>query len=148
MRDYLKKIWMHLWLFLLVEIVFVVIIFREFPPFNLLTLAGILHTSYWIVVLIAWLIRNSIQELWKKIVITYFPIVFHVVIHIYMWIISIEDMHEHGIRHENELLRIVIGSLVAWFIIWFWEYLLHQKEKLEDHHRLYHADEDCDTIDL
>lgn len=53
MKQSLQNFLIHVGLFLLVEIIFVVIIFREFPPFNLLTLTGILHASYRMVVVVA-----------------------------------------------------------------------------------------------
>lgn len=143
MKQSLQNFLIHVGLFLLVEIIFVVIIFREFPPFNLLTLTGILHASYRMVVVVAWLIRPRVEQLWSKFVVTYVPIVYHVVIHVYMGVVSIEDMHNKGIHHQDELLWIIVGTLVAGLIIGFWEYILHRKEHLEEHHRLHHGDEEC-----
>jgi hypothetical protein len=49
----LKSFLLHLGLFALIEIIFVLIVFREFPQTNLLTLIGVLHTSYRGVILLA-----------------------------------------------------------------------------------------------
>jgi hypothetical protein len=126
----------HLWLFLLVEVVFVFIIFREFPPFSLLTLTGILHTSYWLIVIVAGIIREHYaHSVWQKFFCTYIPIVYHVAVHLYVGMEIFHEMEEKGQAHdEHSIVWLIIGTLAAGILIALGEYWLHRTTHCETHH--------------
>lgn len=139
----------HLGLFLLVEIVFVFIIFREFPPFSLLTLTGILHTSYWFIVIIAGLVRERYaHRVWQKFLCTYLPIVYHVIIHLYVGMQTLHHMEENGRAHdEHSMVWLIVGTLAAGVLIALGEYWLHRTTHCVTHHGKTHAhchDEACE----
>ena len=141
----------HLGLFLLVEIVFVLIIFREFPETSLLTLIGVLHTSYWIVILLAWFVREKYAyRVRQKFLCTYVPVVYHVVIHIVAGAMAVEEMagHAHEQHHdEHSVLRLRVGTICAWVLIALGEYWLHRTRHCETHHVKAHVhchDEECE----
>ena len=53
MKKAFSRFGLHLLVFILIEVIFVLILFRELPETNLITLIGILHTSYWMILLFA-----------------------------------------------------------------------------------------------
>lgn len=118
-HESMKNFLQHLFFFLIVEIIFVLIIFREFPPVSLLTLTGILHTSYWIVVILAGIIRERyVDRVWKKFLCTYIPLLYHVVIHLYIGLEIFHEMEEHGHAHdEHSMVWLVVGTFAAGVLI-------------------------------
>lgn len=139
----------HLGIFLVVEIVFVFIIFREFPSVSLLTMTGILHTSYWIVVILAWLIREKYaHRVWQKFLCTYLPIVYHVLIHLYIGMEVLHEAEEHGHAHDEHGIWLIVVTLAAGVLIALGEYWLHRTTHCVTHHHKAHAtchDETCET---
>jgi len=92
----MKQFLLHLGLFAVIEIIFVLIIFREFPQTNLLTLIGVLHTSYrGVVVLAGWLREKYAHFVRQKFLCTYLPVLYHVIIHVYVGIETVHEMTEH-----------------------------------------------------
>ena len=128
----------HLALFLFVEIIFIFIIFRELPETNLLTLIGILHTSYWFVLVVAGLLRENYAHLiWQKFLCTYIPVVYHVFTHILVGLITIEEMTQHN-SAEHSMTWLIIGTICAWVLIALGEYRLHRTAHCETHHQEAH----------
>ena len=146
----IKNFVYHLGLFALIEIIFVLIIFREFPETNLLTLIGILHTSYWGVILLAWWLREKYaHHVWQKFFCTYVPVVYHVFIHIYAGIETVHQMTEHVGEHHDEhsMTWLIVGTVSAWVLIALGEYWLHRTTHCETHHISAHKhchDGDCE----
>lgn len=139
----------HLLLFLIVEIIFVLVIFRELPETNLLTLMGVLHTSYRCVLVLAWWLRiHYAYRVWQKFLCTYIPVVYHVVTHVAASLIILEEMSDHGEHHSNpDILRLWIGTFSAWMLIALGEYWLHRTTHCDTHHAIAHKhchDEDCE----
>jgi lysylphosphatidylglycerol synthetase-like protein (DUF2156 family) len=134
MNLFSKNFLLHLLLFLVIEVIFVFLIFREFLETDLLTAIGILHTSYWWVLLFAAWIREKCQRVWQKFLATYLPIVYHVGIHLIAGRMSVEE-HMHEEHHdEHSLMRIIIASIAAGVLIFIGEYLLHRTTHCETHH--------------
>jgi hypothetical protein len=128
-----------------IEVIFVFLIFREFLETDLLTAIGILHTSYWWVLLFAAWIREKCTKVWQRFLATYVPIVYHVIIHLIAWWISVEDMWQH--HDEHSLLWIIIASISAGVLILVGEHLLHRTTHCETHHAAAHIhchDEECE----
>lgn len=142
-----KSFLKHLALFLVVEIIFVFILFREFPPFSLLTLTGILHTSYWFIVLLAgWIRERYADRVWKRFLSTYLPLVYHVIIHFYIGIESIYELSWDHTHEQESLLLITIATLAAWVLIALGEYWLYRTNHCVTHHHKTHVhchDEKC-----
>ena len=99
----------HLVVFLLIEIVFVLILFREFPETNLISLIGILHLSYWIVILAAGWLRERCTRIWQKFLCTYVPVLYHLAIHLYAGRVAIE-MHEEAHHDEHSIVWMIVGA--------------------------------------
>ena len=123
--------------------------FREFPPVSLLTLTGILHTSYWIIVIVAGLVRERYaHRVWQKFLCTFFPLVYHVTIHLYIGLETLHEMEEHGHAHdEHSMVWLIIGTLAAGVLIAFGEYWLHRTTHCVTHHHKAHTschDETCE----
>lgn len=132
-----KSFFLHLLLFLVIELIFVFLIFREFPETHLLSLVGILHTSYWAVLIFAGWIREKCSQVWQKFLASYLPIVYHVAIHFIAGRVSIETMGEH--HDEHSLPWIIIASISAGILILIGEYLLHRNLHCATHHASAHA---------
>ena len=141
MMNSYKNFFQHLWLFLVIEVVFVFIIFREFPSVSLLTLTGILHLSYWVIVIIAGTIRERYaHRVWQKFLCTYLPIVYHVIIHLYVGMETLHHMEEHGHAHdEHSMIWLIVGTLAAGVLIGLGEYWLHRTTHCVTHHHKAHA---------
>ena len=90
----------HLWLFVVIELLFVLIIFHEVPSFTVFSIIWIVHIAYFIIVIVAWIVRENIQSLIGKFFCTYWPIIFHIVGHIYVWYITIEEELKHIHKHH------------------------------------------------
>lgn len=149
MKKALSRFGMHLIAFIIIEIIFVLILFREFPETNLITLIGIFHTSYRLILLFAWRLRERMSAVWQKALCTYLPILYHVFIHLYAGWAAIEMHHEESwhIHDEHELGWMIAWALLLWVLIFIWEYLLHRKLHCDSHHEKAHAhchDGDCE----
>ncbi len=129
----------HLLLFIVVEVLFVVILFREIPETHLLTMIGIGHVTYRWVVVLAGAIRERLRHVWQRFLATYLPIVYHVVVHLR---VGVETIHSGEARHPWEDLWIIVWAIVAWGIILWGEILLHRRSHCETHH--VHAHKHCE----
>lgn len=99
---------LHLGLFVLVELVFTVLIFRELPALSLLTSIGIVHCTYLVLVLIAGWLREETHPVWAKFLCTYVPIVIHVIGHVWVAELMVEEVIEHTHAHEeHSIVRII-----------------------------------------
>jgi hypothetical protein len=67
-----------------VEILFVFIVLHEFPKVSLLEKVGVVHITYWILVIGAGLWREHLHTYWKRFLATYIPVVYHIIGHIYV----------------------------------------------------------------
>lgn len=141
-----KSLLAHIGLFLLVEIIFVLIVFREFPAVNLYTKIWIAHLIYRGVVVLCWLRRRKAQKVMTKFIALRAPMVLHLLIHVRIWIETVEE-HAHGHEHhEWEVLWLVIWTLIAGLIIYRWEKLIHRNNHCETHHQAAHdacIEHDC-----
>lgn len=154
MNSSIKNFFWHLALFTCIEIIFVFIIFREFPQTNLLTLIGLLHTSYRWIVLLAWRLRERYAHLVRqKFLCTYLPVLYHVVIHVYVGIETVHEMSEHAGEHHDEhsMTWLIVGTISAWVLIALGEYWLHRTRHCDTHHLSAHKhchDEECEDEHL
>lgn len=129
---------LHLLLFIGIEIVFVFLLFRELPETNLMTLIGVLHTSYRAVLVLAGRIREKrATKRRHKFSATYLPILYHVFIHVYATLFAVQQQ-VNELHHEHELQRIVAGSLLLGVLIFWGEWLLHKKYHCDHHHHKVH----------
>lgn len=150
MKKAIKNFGTHLLVFIGIEVLFVILLFRELPETNLITLIGVLHTSYWIILLFAWRLRERMHSVRQKALCTFLPVIYHVFIHLYAWRAALEMHHEKaGHAHdEHELGRMIAGAVLLWVLIFVGEYLLHRKLHCDSHHDKTHQhchDEDCET---
>lgn len=120
----------HLWLFLVIEILFVFVILHEFPEISLFEKLWIVHFSYWILLIVAWFIRERIHTYRKKFLATYIPLVYHIAWHIYLWLATVETIE----KHHHDVSWMIIATIAFWFIIFFWERLLHKKTHCDSCH--------------
>lgn len=134
-----KSFSLHLLLFVVVEILFVVVIFHEFPETNVFTAIGVGHLAYWIIVLLAGIYRESVKHVWQRFLATYIPIVYHVALHLWIWVETLQAEEVYIDEHAGEHTWIVIWTIVAWLLILWWEWLLHRKFHCDTHHILAHA---------
>ena len=147
----IKNFLLHLGTFAVVEIIFVLIIFREFPETNLLTLIGVLHTSYrGVIVLAGWLREKYAHRVRQKFLCTYLPVLYHVIIHIYAGIVTVHEMAEHaGEQHdEHSMTWLIVGTVAAGILIALGEYRLHRTRHCDTHHLSTHEhchDEECES---
>lgn len=130
-----KSFALHVLLFVVVEVLFVVILFREFPETHLLSIVGIAHASYWLVVVVAWLVREQVRHIRQRFLATYIPIVYHVVVHLR---VGAEVIHAGEEHRAGEDIWIIIWALVAWVVILWGEILLHRKYHCDTHHTIAH----------
>lgn len=140
MKKALKRFGLHLFVFIFIEVIFVLILFRELPQTNLITLIGILHTSYWLILFFAGRLRERMHQVWKKALCTYLPVLYHLFIHLYAGRIAIE-IHgtETGVHHdEHEVGRMIAGAIFLGVLIFIGEYLLHRKTHCDTHHEKTH----------
>ena len=145
MQKNLKSLLWHIGLFVLVEIVFVLIVFREFPETNLYTKIGIAHIIYRCIVLLCALWRSKAKTVNTRAIALWTPIVIHLLIHIWIWRETVAEHSDHDHWHEyhwsEELIRLIIGTVVAGIIIYLWEKYLHRAHHCDTHHT--HAHQDC-----
>ncbi len=96
MKKAFSRFGLHLTVFVLIEVIFVLLLFRELPETNLITLIGILHTSYWIMLLFAGWLREKSHFVRQKACCTYVPVLYHLFIHLYAGRIAIEMHHNEA----------------------------------------------------
>jgi hypothetical protein len=126
---------LHILLFVVVEILFVFLILKEFPEVSFFEDLWIIHLAYWISIFVAWFTREHIKSYQVKFLFSYIPVVFHIVWHIYIWEITLEQIESHSISSDFWL---IISTICAWVIIFIWEYLLHRKYHCEHNHDKVH----------
>ena len=150
MQKAIKNFWVHLLVFIIIEVIFVLILFRELPETNLITLIGILHTSYWLILIAAGRLREKSKKVRQKALCSYLPVLYHLFIHLYAGRAALEMHHEEtGHTHdEHELWWMIAGALLLWILIFVGEYLLHRKMHCDSHHASAHAqchDGECEV---
>lgn len=121
----------HLWLFLVIEVLFVFVVLHEFPEISLFEKLWIVHLSYWILLIIAGFIRERVHVYRKKFLATYIPLVYHIAWHIYLWIATVEIIEEH---QHHDISWMIIATIALWVIIFLWERLLHKKTHCDSCH--------------
>lgn len=84
MKAKIRTISLHILLFVLIEILFVFAVLHEFPEVSLFEKLGIVHISYWIILIGAGFWREKLQKYWQKFLATYLPVVYHMLGHIYI----------------------------------------------------------------
>ena len=149
MKKAFSRFGLHLLVFIIIEVIFVLILFRELPETNLITLIGILHTSYWLILIFAWRLREKMYNVRKKALCSYLPVLYHLFIHLYAGRAAIEMHHEEvgHVHDEHELVRMIAWAVLLWVLIFVGEYLLHRKLHCDSHHEKAHKhchDEDCE----
>lgn len=136
-----QSFFLHLLLFVVVEVLFVVVLFHEFPETNIFTAIWIGHLTYWLLVIGAGVYREYAKYVWQRFLATYLPIVYHVAVHLWVLKVTLDtvgaDIHEH----EGNEAWIIIWTLAAGVLIFWGERLLHRKYHCDTHH--IHAHEHC-----
>lgn len=135
MKQKLISSFLHILLFVVIEVSFIFIILHEFPEISFFEDLWIIHLSYWIFIFIAWYIRESINNYKVRFLATYSPVVFHIVWHLYLWEETINHIEVHS--HTTEFW-LIISTIVLWIFIFVWEYLLHKRYHCESHHAKAH----------
>ncbi len=136
----IKHLFQHIALFVVVEFLFVLLIFREVPSVNVVSFTGIAHLIYWLVIIFFGWLRDRTQKVWQKFLLTFSPIVLHVLVH---GAVTREVFQEHGhhethVHDEHNIWRMIIGSIVAGIVILAGEYLLHRTTHCTTHHQSAH----------
>lgn len=126
---------LHLLLFVIVEIFFVFIILKEFPEVSFFEDLWIIHFIYWISIFVAWYVRENIKSYQVKFLFSYIPVVFHIVWHLYLWEITLEQIDQHS--HSSDFW-LIVSTICLWIFIFVWEYLLHRKYHCEHNHDKVH----------
>lgn len=146
--SYMKRwlVWFmsHLGLFVIIEILFVFVLFREFPEIWLLSQIGIAHLSYWVILLLSAFFRHHVRTVFLRFLATYIPVVFHLVVH--LWI-GVETLHSLGWWHEGEVVWLIVWVIWAWFLIFRGEMLIHRTYHCDTHHASLHDschDQECE----
>ena len=145
MKTSIKSMLQHLWIFIVIEVVFVLIIFRELPETSLYTLIGLLHCSYWIIIIIVWRLRERTTQVWQRFCCTYLPVVYHLGIHLYAWWAAFET--QAGEHHdEHSIGWMIISAWLLGGLIWAGEWYLHRAVYCQTHHVSAHAhcQDDCE----
>ncbi len=132
----IKHLLQHITLFVVVEFLFVLLIFREVPSINVISITGIGHILYRLLVLCLGWLHDRVQEVWQKFLLTFMPIVAHVAVHILVTIGAFHEYHEY--HSEYSITRMVIAAIVAGIVIFAGEYLLHRKTHCDTHHQSAH----------
>lgn len=135
MKKKLLSSFLHVIVFVIVEILFVFIILHEFPEVNFFEYLWIIHLLYWLSIFVAWYIRELVNSYKIKFLATYLPVVFHIIGHLYIWEKTIQNIKNHS--HFNEFW-LIISTICLWIFIFIWEYLLHKKYHCEHCHSEVH----------
>lgn len=135
MKQRLLSSFLHILVFVVIEIAFVFIILHEFPEISFFEELWFIHLSYWVMIFLAWYLRESLK--WYKIrfLATYLPVLFHVFWHLYIWHETVELIWAHS--HGSEFW-LIISTVVLWIFIFLGEYLLHKKYHCDSHHESLH----------
>lgn len=137
-----KKIWTilsHMLVFIIIEILFVFAVLHEFPEVSLFEKLGIVHISYWLILIAAGFWREKLQKYRQKFLATYLPVVYHMLGHIYIWYATIESVEAHSHWDEHSLLWIVLATISLGVLIFVGEWLLHRKTHCDHCHQDAHA---------
>lgn len=137
MRKTILSSFYHILLFVFIEILFVFIILHEFPEVSFFETLWIIHALYWILVFVAWILREKAKKYWQKFLATYLPIVYHIAWHIYITLFTVEYVQEHA-EHNHEIFWIVLWTVILWIFIFVWEYLLHKRYHCDHFHQKAH----------
>jgi hypothetical protein len=84
MKKHIATVSKHLFLFIGIEILFVFAILHEFPEIYFFGTLGLIHASYWVVLIISGYIREYLTRYWQKFLVSYIPVIYHVIGHIYI----------------------------------------------------------------
>lgn len=133
----LKSFFQHLILFVLIEVLFIFILFRELPETNILSAIGIWHSIYWVVLLLAAFWREKTHKVWQRFLATYTPVVAHLVMHLWVWVITLETYDIHA--HEEEGGWLILWVIMLGVLIYRGEWLLHRNIHCETHHHKAHS---------
>lgn len=129
-------------LFIAIEIIFVLIVFREFPSVNVYSTIWIAHIIYRSVVILCSLRREKAKTVYIRTMALWSPMVLHLLIHIRIWIETIEEhskWHNHD-HHWEETIWLIIWTIIAWILIYIWEKLIHKHQHCKSHHTWVHKD--------
>jgi len=111
MKAKIRTISSHILVFVLIEILFVLAVLHEFPEVGLFEKIGIVHISYWILVIGAGFWREKLHKYWQKFLATYLPVVYHMAGHIYVGYATIESVEAHSHGSEHSLLWIILATI-------------------------------------
>lgn len=136
-KNRLLSSFLHILLFVIVEIIFVFLILREFPEISFFEDLWIIHLLYWISIFVAWFARESIKSYQVRFLFTYIPVVFHIAWHLYIWEQTIELIENHW-HEDTSIFWLIISTISVWILIFIWEYLLHKKYHCDFHHDKVH----------
>lgn len=126
---------LHILIFVIIEIAFIMIILHEFPAVSFFEKIWIIHLFYWIAIFVAGYIRESMRSFQTRFLATYLPILIHVLGHLYIGHETLEIATQHT-EHSN--IWILVSTFVLWIFIFVGEYLLHNKYHCETHHESVH----------
>lgn len=126
----------HFVAFIWIEVIFVVVLFRELPETNFISLLWVLHASYWCVILLFGWIREFAHRVRQKFLCTYIPLLYHVAVHIFASYIALEKFWHH---EEHNIYWLISWWLLLWGLIWLWEWRLHRSIHCETHHKSAHT---------
>lgn len=87
-------------------------------------------------IFVAGYIRESLKSYKTKFIATYFPVIFHVLGHLYIWHETVEIVGKHS--HGHGEVWLLISTVILWIFIFIWEYLLHKRYHCESHHAKAH----------
>ena len=133
----------HLLLFVAIEILFVFVVLHEFPEVSLFEKMGIVHISYWIILLLAGVRREQLHTYRKRFLATFVPVVYHMIGHIYVGYATIESV-ENNTHNEHSLAWIVVATIALGVLIFVGERLLHRKLHCDHCHQSVHKHCDPD----
>ena len=146
MKNKIRTISSHILVFVLIEILFVFVVLHEFPEVGLFEKIGIVHITYWILVIGAGFLRERLHKYRQKFLATYLPVVFHMAGHIYVGYATIESVEAHSTWDSHSLLWIVLATISLGVLIFVWEWLLHRKTHCDHCHQDAHAH--CEDPDM
>ena len=126
---------LHLGFFLVVEMIFVILIFHEIPETNLFTEMGVLHLSYRWILIIAGMRRERSTKVFWRFLATYLPIVYHLGIHLF---IGWKTLELYQASEHHNITWLITGVIATGFLIYRWENLLHRKYHCDTHHHKAH----------
>lgn len=138
MKKRLLSSLLHIWVFVLIEIAFVFVVLHEFPEVSFFEELGMVHLIYWIMIFIAWFVRENLRSYKTKFIATYLPVVFHILGHVYIWHETMELVEEHAHHAHGSPFWLIVSTIILWIFIFAGEYLLHKRYHCESHHHKAH----------